>query len=297
MKKMGIVAVLQDKEKRVRFLLLMPAFLLLVGILIPFAKGLYTSMTNEKLYQPASDFLFLKNYIDNFTNPTFVTAFLNTLEYVGLVVLLQIPLGILGALLLDIPSRTNGVLRTVLVFPLLIPPIVSSLMWKTMMQPNNGVLNYLLGKVGIEPFSWLTSTKTVLFSIVVIDTWVYLPFVILLLLSGLQSLPKDILEAAQIDGAGPIRTFFFIKLRWLVPSLLVVLLFRICDSLKAFELIYATTKGGPMDASKTLNLLGYEEAFRWSSTGTAMSMVFILYILAFIVSSYLMKKWNTSAVE
>src|SRR5690606_29506763 len=133
---------------------------------------------------------------------------------------MQLPLAILAALLLDIPSRIRGFMRSVLVFPLLIPPIVSSLMWKTMMQPNSGVLNYLLSKFGIGPFPWLTSVDTALFSLVMIDTWVYLPFITIILLSGLQSLPQDILEAAQVDGASPVRTFFAIKLRWLKSSIL-----------------------------------------------------------------------------
>ncbi|GIP59810.1 carbohydrate ABC transporter permease [Paenibacillus woosongensis] len=286
-----------DNEKFIKRLMLMPAVLVLIGIMIPFLIGVATSLTDKKLYTGNFNFIFLSNYINNFKDSVFLTSLGNTLAYVIMAILMQLPLAILAALLLDIPSRIRGFMRSVLVFPLLIPPIVSSLMWKTMMQPNSGVLNYLLSKLGIGPFPWLTSVDTALFSLVVIDTWVYLPFITIILLSGLQSLPQDILEAAQVDGASPIRTFFAIKLRWLKSSILLVLLFRVCDSLKAFELIYSTTRGGPLNASRTLNIMAYEEAFRWSSIGKAMSILFTLWILAYIASTFLMREWNKSGIE
>jgi len=286
-----------DNEKFIKRLMLMPAVLVLIGIMIPFMIGVATSLTDKKLYSGNYNIVFLSNYVSNFKDPVFLTSLGNTLAYVILAIIMQLPLAILAALLLDVPSRLRGFMRSVLVFPLLIPPIVSSLMWKTMMQPNSGVLNYLLSLIGIKPFPWLTSVHTSLFSLVVIDTWVYLPFITIILLAGLQSLPQDILEAAQVDGASPIRTFFAIKLRWLKSSILLVLLFRVCDSLKAFELIYSTTRGGPLNSSRTLNIMAYEEAFRWSSTGKAMSILITLWILAYIASTFLMRKWNASGIE
>lgn len=297
MGKSGRWAALIHHEKTVRKLMLLPAVLLLIGIMVPFVQGVWTSLTDKKLYVDQSQFVFLDNYIANFQNPVFLTSLGNTLLYVVLVLVLQLPLGILAALLLDAPSRSKALMRTLLVFPLLIPPIVSSLMWKTMMQPSSGVLNYLLAQVGIAPLGWLTDIKTSLFSLVLIDVWVYLPFVTIILLSGLQSLPQDVLESAQVDGAGPFRIFFQIKFHWLKSSILLVLLFRICDSLKAFELIYSTTRGGPLHSSRTLNIMAYEEAFRWSNIAQSMSIVFTLWIIAFIVSSYLMSRWNKSGTE
>lgn len=297
MKKTNLLHHFVDNEKFIKRLMLMPAVLVLIGIMIPFLMGVGTSLTNKKLYSGNFNFVFLSNYINNFTDPVFLTSLGNTLAYVAMAIAMQLPLAILAALLLDVPSRFRGFMRSVLVFPLLIPPIVSSLMWKTMMQPNSGVLNYLLSLIGIDPFPWLTNVDTVLFSLVVMDTWVYLPFITIILLAGLQSLPQDILESAQVDGANPLRIFFTIKLRWLKSSILLVLLFRVCDSLKAFELIYSTTRGGPLNASRTLNIMAYEEAFRWSSTGKAMSILLTLWILAYIASTLLMRMWNKSGIE
>lgn len=276
--------------------MVLPAVLVLLGIMVPFLIGVFTSMTNQKLYAGESAFVFLQNYINNFKNPVFRESLFNTIKYTLMVLLLQLPLGIVTALILDTQSRIRPFLRSVLVLPLLIPPVVSSLMWKTMMQPTTGVMNYLLGLVGLA-FPFLTSIDTVLFSLVLMDTWVYTPFVALIVLSGLQGLPHDIVEAAQVDGASGLRAFFAIKLPWLKPYILLATLFRACDSLKAFEFIYSTTRGGPMNASRTLNIMAYEEAFRWSNTGSSLSIIFTLWIIAYIVSTVLVRLWNKSGIE
>ena len=165
------------------------------------------------------------------------------------------------------------------------------------MQPTSGVLNYILRLFGSEGYPFLADIHTVLFSLVIIDTWIYLPFTAIVLLAGLQSLPYDMIEAAQVDGASALRIFYTIKLPWLKPYVLLTLLFRVCDSLKAFDVIYATTRGGPLHASRTINIMAYEEAFRWANTGSALSAVFTLWIIAYIISSVLIRKWYKSGIE
>jgi multiple sugar transport system permease protein len=284
-------------EKVAHRLMILPAVLALAGIMYPFLIGVLTSLTDKKLYSQTVKLVFFQNYISNVMNPVFRVSFLNTLLFTLLAILLQSPLGIGVALILDTKTRILGFLRSILVFPLLIPPIVSGLMWKTMMQPTSGVLGFFLKALGIGSFPFITDIKTVLFSLVIVDTWIYLPFTAIVLLSGLQSLPPDMLEAAQVDGASHIRVFFSIKIPWLKSCILLAMLFRVCDSLKAFDIIYAMTRGGPLNASRTLNIMAYEEAFRWSNTGQALSVIFTLWIIAYLVSSFLIKKWNTSAIE
>jgi len=165
------------------------------------------------------------------------------------------------------------------------------------MQPTSGVLNYFLRLFGSNGYPFLADIHSVLFSLVIIDTWIFLPFTAIVLLSGLQSLPSDMIEAGQVDGASSLRVFYSIKLPWLKSYILLALLFRVCDSLKAFDVIYATTRGGPLNASRTLNILAYEEAFRWSNTGSALSVVFTLWIIAYIISSILIRKWHKSGIE
>lgn len=277
------------------FLFLVLLFLL--AIFIPFINGIWTSMTDAKLYQSTVNFIGLGNYIELFRDPSFLQSVLVTLKFSVLALLIQVPLGLAVAFLLDIPTRLQRVWRVILVIPLLVPPVVAGLMWKTMMHPTSGVLNWLLELVGVEGLTWLSSTKTALLSVVLIDTWIYMPFAALILLSGLQAVPVELLEAAKMDGATGFDLFLYLYLPWLSPYLLLVLMFRVADSLKVFDIIYQTSRGGPLNATRVLNIKAYEEAIRWSNTGRAMAIIMVLWIIIFLISSCLVRMWNKSMGE
>jgi multiple sugar transport system permease protein len=277
------------------YLMFLPALLLLIGAMVPFVQGILTSLTNQKLYLGEVKFVGLRNYINLFGDEVFLTGLAVTLAYTALVLLIQIPLGVVVALLLDVPTPLRKLFRTTLVLPLLLPPIVAALMWKTMMQPASGVLNYLLGLGGLGPFPWLTSTQTALASIVLIDTWIYMPFAALILLAGLQSVPHETVEAGRVDGASNFAVFRYIKLPWLLPYILLVTLFRAADSLKVFDLIYPTTRGGPLDATRVLHVMAYEEVFRWSTLGKAMAIIVVLWLISYVVSFVLMNRWQRTS--
>lgn len=276
---------------------LFPVLLFLLAIFIPFINGIWTSMTDAKLYQATVNFIGLGNYIELFRDPSFLQSVLVTFKFSVLALLIQVPLGLAVAFLLDIPTRLQRVWRVILVIPLLVPPVVAGLMWKTMMHPTSGVLNWLLELVGIEGLTWLSSTKTALLSVVLIDTWIYMPFAALILLSGLQAVPVELLEAAKMDGATGFDLFLYLYLPWLSPYLLLVLMFRVADSLKVFDIIYQTSRGGPLNATRVLNIKAYEEAIRWSNTGRAMAIIMVLWIIIFLISSCLVRMWNKSMGE
>lgn len=276
---------------------LFPVLLFLLAIFIPFINGIWTSMTDAKLYQSTVNFIGLGNYIELFRDPSFLQSVLVTFKFSVLALLIQVPLGLAVAFLLDIPTRLQRVWRVILVIPLLVPPVVAGLMWKTMMHPTSGVLNWLLELVGVEGLTWLSSTKTALLSVVLIDTWIYMPFAALILLSGLQAVPVELLEAAKMDGATGFDLFLYLYLPWLSPYLLLVLMFRVADSLKVFDIIYQTSRGGPLNATRVLNIKAYEEAIRWSNTGRAMAIIMVLWIIIFLISSCLVRMWNKSMGE
>jgi multiple sugar transport system permease protein len=275
----------------------LPALLMIIGVMVPFCYGVYTSFTNTKLYIPNVHFVWFQNYIDLFSDRVFVNAMLITVGYALLVISIQIPLGLLVAQLLDVATPFRDFFRSALVLPMLIPPIVAGLMWKTMMHPASGVLNWLLGSLGISPFPWLSDVKTALFSIAVVDTWIFIPFVALILLAGLQSVPVEISEAARVDGASNWQVFRYIQIPSIVPYIFLVLMFRVADALKAFELIYPTTRGGPINATRVMNVMAYEEVFRWSSMGRAMAIIFVLWLISYTVSTYLVRSWQRSSIE
>ena len=165
-------------------------------------------------------------------------------------------------------------------------------MWKMILQPQAGVLNWLLGLVGLPGPLWLNDPSTALLAIVLIDTWLFMPLAALILLAGLQSVPDDLIAASRIDGAGTWQVLRHIKLPWLVPHIVLVALFRVADSLKAMEVIYTTTRGGPLNATRTLHIMAYEEAYRWSNLGRAMAIVLVLWMISYILSGLLLAAWQ-----
>ena len=273
-------------------LLFLPALAMLALALYPFLQGVLTAFSDRKLYYDTSNFIGFRNFIDLFADDEFRDSIYRTLAFTAGVIFVQIPLGLGIALLLLRQSWFQPILRSTLVLPLLIPPVVAGLMWKTMMQPQSGILNWLLSNVGIPPQTWLSHVDTALLSVILIDTWVFTPFAALILLAGLQSIPPELDEAARVDGARPLLIFRAIQLPWIVPFIVLVALFRVTDSLKSFELFYATTRGGPLNATRTMHIMAYEEAFRWSSVGKAMAVVFVLWLMSYFISMFLMARWE-----
>ncbi len=277
------------------YLMFAPALILLLAVLYPFAQGVYLGFTDRKLYLPDAEFVGLSNFAELLADDDFRASVVRTLAYTLAVIAVQLPLGLAIAVLLNRNSIMQRFLRNSLVLPLLIPPVVAGLMWKTMMQPQSGIVNWFLVSIGLPTSNWLSHVDTALMSVVVIDTWVFTPFAALILLAGLQSIPDDLIEAARVDGAGSWLIFRTIELSWLLPFIVLVALFRVTDSLKSFELFYATTRGGPLNATRTMHIGAYEEAFRWSSIGTAMAVVFILWCISYLASLFLMQLWQRRA--
>jgi len=279
------------KRKRylLPYLLCLPAFLILIWILYPFGVGVWYSLTNYVFYLPKIDFIGLGNYLKNFQNVGFWLSTKITFSYVALTLVIEIPLGIGIALLLNQSPR---IFRFILPLPLMIPLVTSALMWKVMMNPDIGVLNYLLSRLNLPEMGWFALPQTALISIVFIDVWTYTPFVALIILASLQSIPKTQVEAAKIDGASDWSIFFYITLPLISPALIIVFLFRAIDSFNQFPLIYATTQGGPGNATMTLHVRGWYQVIVSSKIGMGMTNLIILWGLSFGLASYLLKLWS-----
>jgi multiple sugar transport system permease protein len=276
------------------YLLTLPALVALIGILYPFVMGVYYTLTNYTLTEPDNiRFVGLANYVEIFKNIDFWKASSLTFIFAVSVVMIELALGLGVALLLKDKFPGVRILRSFLIIPMMIPPIVSALMWKVILLPTNqGVLNHILGLVRIKPIAWLGDSATALVSLILIDVWIYSPFAVLILLAGLQSLPKEPYEAAQVDGASAWFMFHKLTLPLLMPSIVLVTLFRLIDSLKVFDIIYATTKGGPAGATMTLHIQSYFEAIRWFKMGRGMVYLFVLWSLCFVFSKALSRLWT-----
>jgi multiple sugar transport system permease protein len=276
------------------YLLTFPALLALIGILYPFVLGVYYTFTNYTLTEPDNIRLVgLTNYVEIFRNIDFWKAFGLTFVFAGSVVMIELALGLGVALLLKDAFPGARILRSFLIIPMMIPPIVSALMWKVILLPTDqGVLNHILGLLQIRPIAWLGDSATALVSLILIDVWIYSPFAVLIFLAGLQSMPKEPYEAAQVDGASDWFMFRNLTLPMLAPSIVLVTLFRLIDSLKVFDIIYATTKGGPAGATTTLHIQSYFEAIRWFRMGRGMVYLIVLWFLCFVFSKTLSRLWT-----
>ena len=285
---------LNPPQRSLPYLLTFPALIALIGILYPFVLGVYYTFTNYTLTEPGSIRLVgLANYIEIFKNINFWKAFSVTLVFAGSVVVIELVVGLGVALLLKDAFPGVRILRSFLIIPMMIPPIVSALMWKVILLPTNqGVLNHILDLVAIKPIAWPGDSSTALVSLILIDVWIYSPFAVLIFLAGLQSLPKEPYEAARVDGASDWFMFRKLTLPLLMPCIVLVTLFRLIDSLKVFDIIYATTKGGPAGATMTLHIQSYFEAIRWFRMGRGMVYLFVLWFLCFIFSKALSRLWT-----
>src|SRR5882762_11853957 len=194
------------REKALPYLLLVPALVLLVGMIYPFGLGLYYSFTSYWLQYPNRfRFVWFDNYVSLLDEPLFVRALEFTLGFTLVAVVVQVGLGLAVALFLHARIPGRSVMRALMLLPLMVPPVITALMSKIMMASTNaGILNYLLSFLGVDPINWFGSTQGAVVSVLIIDTWGNLPFVALILLGGLQALPTEPYEAAQVDGAGPV---------------------------------------------------------------------------------------------
>ncbi len=279
--------------RKTPYLIILPALILTIGILYPFVLAIVYSLTDYRLVAPDFSFTGLQNYIYLLKNADFWRSLYLTLGYGFLVLLVEVPLGLGVAMLLDHETRGIRIFRFILIIPLMMPPIVAALMWKIIMA-ENGIMNYLLELAGAQPLAWLANTWSIL-SIVLIDAWIYTPFCAVILLAGLQSLPGEPFESARVDGASSWFIFRKLTIPMLKPFIILVVLFRIIDSLKMFDLVYATTKGA--HSTMFMQISAYYEAFRWYNMGSALSWMIILWVIIFLISMYLVKWWKRSMLR
>jgi len=219
----------------------------------------------------------LDNYNDLVTDPAFIGSLTLTLTYTFVTVTAELAVGLGIALLLNIDLPWIGLFRTLLVVPMMITPVVAAFCWKLLLDPDHGVINYFLQ----QHIVWLGRPGTALLSVAVVNVWQNAPYVAILLLAGLRSLPHEPVEAAHIDGASHLQMFWHITLPLLRPYLLVALLLRMIFEFRAFDNIYVMTSGGPANATMVLSMFTYLASFvRFDlSLGAAASWLMLLISL------------------
>jgi multiple sugar transport system permease protein len=257
--------------------------LVVVGavIVFPWAFTLWMSVNRWTLGQSRS-FAGMENYLRLASDPRFWESLVHTLTYTSLSVAASMFLGTVAALIFDARFPLRGLLRGVFVMPMMATPVAVALVWTMMFHPQLGVLNYLLSLVGIPAQEWIFNANTVIPSLVAVETWQWTPLVMLIVLGGLASVPREPFESAEIDGANAWQQFRYLTLPMIAPFLMIALIIRTIDALKSFDIIYAMTQGGPGTASETINIYLYNTAFSYYDIGygSAMAVVFFIVIVA-----------------
>jgi multiple sugar transport system permease protein len=238
----------------------------------------------------APEFIGLQNFKRAFTqDERFRNAIWLTIYFTVLATALQLVLGVALALLLNRPFRGKGFFRSIFLMPMVATPVAIALVWMMMYNPTLGVMNYLVGLVGLGPYKWVSDVRFVIPALAVVDTWEWTPLITLITLAGLATLPLEPYESALIDGATPTQMFWRITLPLLRPTIIVALLFRSIDCLKTFDIIYVMTAGGPGFASETLNVYTFQVGLFYFHIGYACSLLVILFALVLGVSLALVK--------
>lgn len=249
-------------------------------IVLPFGWAIWLSF-QETAIGGAARFVGLDNYRRLAADAEFWNAFRLTLLLWLLALALQLVLGTWLGLLLARMEAARGIVRTILVSPFMLPPVVIGMMAIVILDPGLGVANWLLGRIGLGPYLFLADPATVMLTVALVDTWQWTPFVALIVLGGYLSLPRDVFEAAAIDGASAAQRFRRVTLPLLLPTLVTAAVLRSVDLLRFFDVIYITTQGGPGHASTTLNILAYRRGFEFFEFGYAAALMVTLSAIVF----------------
>lgn len=267
-------------------LLMSPVIIVfLVVACYPLLQTISTSFFVDRPAEPwmGHDFIGLKNYKTIFADPIFWNSIWNTIYFTVVSVALELVIGFAAALLLNRKFRGKGIMRAVVMLPWAIPTVIAANAFMFMYNDIYGVFNDLLIRMGIlsQPVAWLGSTSTAMLAVIVADVWKCFPFITIILLANLQSIPSDLYESATIDGAGKVQAFVHITLPFMKSAIFTALLLRTIDAIRVFDMITVLTEGGPNDATNVLMTNIYRYTFRYMNfdLGAAASVVSFLLIL------------------
>ncbi|WP_105428253.1 carbohydrate ABC transporter permease [Neorhizobium sp. T6_25] len=276
-------------ERLLPYWLLAPAVVVTVVIVfMPMVQAVFTSFYDLILFRPnASKFVGFGNYVKLFNDPVFWTALWNTIIWIGLTVPLQMGLGLVAALLLNREFPWRGLARALIIIPWALPSVVIALMWRWIYDPNTGVLNDILIYLSIvqSAVPWLADPNVAIYAIIATLTWQGFPFFAVMILAGLQGIPRSQYEAASIDGASTWRQFVHITLPGIAPVLATAGLLRVIWVANSMDVIFVMTGGGPGYATHTLPLYAFIKARQNLDFGygTAIAVTFTILLGAFVV--------------
>lgn len=284
-------------SKKTLLLFFLPGAIFMGAFLIyPIMKMVFDSFFKVGITGDRA-FIGLDNYIKAFTAGGFMKQLKNTLVYILIAVSVETILGFIFALLFELNYKGSKIVRSFMMTPLMIAPLVAGLIWKLMMSSNFGIVNEMLMRIGIlsnaSDILWLADSRWSLIACCIADIWLTTPFMMLMILAGLQGLDSSMVEAARMDGANKLQEIFYIKVPGIKPVLLTALSVRIIDAAKTFDIIWAMTEGGPNSSSETISIVIYKTLVKYNNTGyaSAMAVIFIIVLVVFTLI-FMQSLWN-----
>lgn len=284
-------------SKKTLLLFFLPGAIFMGAFLIyPIFKMVFDSFFKVGI-TGARTFIEFDNYIKAFTAGGFLKQLKNTLIYILIAVSVETVLGFIFALLFELDYKGSKIVRSLMMTPLMIAPLVAGLIWKLMMSSNFGIVNEFLTRIGIlsspSDILWLADSRWSLIACCIADIWLTTPFMMLMILAGLQGLDTSVAEAARMDGASKLQEIFYIKIPGIKPVLLTALSVRIIDAAKTFDIIWAMTEGGPNSSSETISIIIYKTLVKYNNTGyaSAMAVIFIIVLVVFTLV-FMQSLWN-----
>ena len=279
-------------DRNLRWLMIAPTVSILAGLTVFPTIYMFKAAVQQISPDPSvpREFIGAANFTRMLSDPLFLNSLKNTFVFTVSAVSIEFLLGLGMALLLNRYINRFSFLKTILMLPMMLPPIAVAITWKLIYQPQFGILNELMFQLGLPTQAWAGDVNLAMFSIILADVWEWTPFVFLLMLAGLASLPDEPYEAAELDGASAWRQFWDLTLPFLRPVIAIALLLRMMDALRLFDLVFILTRGGPAGATETLSLYIFKVAFTFVDIGYAAAISLVILFATVIFATWFVKR-------
>ncbi|MDR1256751.1 MAG: sugar ABC transporter permease [Spirochaetaceae bacterium] len=278
-------------DRNLKYLFPLPAVFFIVALMLfPVFYTLFVSFTDWTLTSGRPmRFAGLQSYIETLKEPRFHAAVIRTFVFTFGTLAAEAVLGTIIALILNRDFRGKGILKFLLLLPLVVTPVAIGIVFNLFYDPTIGFLNYILSVFNLPQSGWVTDAQTVMASLIVVDVWQWTPMISLIVLAGLAGLPAEVFESARVDGANGFQIFFRVTLPMIMPTVLTAVVLRAVDALKTYDIIYAMTRGGPGYSSETLNIYAYKLSFEYFEMGHSSVALIFLFVVVLLFSLGVMK--------
>ena len=278
-------------EKNLRYIFPLPAVLFVVILMVfPVVYTFFLSFTDWSLTsgRPLS-VVGLESYFKVLKEPRFLESLGRTFYFTFGAVIVEMVLGTVLALILNRKFKGKGMVKTLLLLPLVATPVAIGIVWNLFYDPTIGILNYVLSVLKLPQSGWVSDARTVMPSLIMVDIWKWTPMITIIVLAGLAGLSTEPYESAMVDGANGRQVLFQITLPMLMPTILTAVILRAIDALKTYDIIYSMTGGGPGYASENLNVLAFKYSFEYFRMGQSAVMLVFLFAIVMLFSLMVMR--------